>query len=275
MSHTNDEDLDDFDDILDDFDAPPQPKASTSTSKPNPKSQPAADDKNFEDELSRNMAALLASFGGNGVAGVPGAGPADDPPDFPLGGEDDLAKLLEQIMGSAPSDLGDDEEDGGEGLEKLLASLGQPTPPGASTTAGTTSKKASKSAEPAADANGEPLSFEETMRQTMNRMKASEQESRTGADKVSVALCAEEMPSVCPCLNRESPRRARGRAYKVSAHAIGRFWSEAELINCHPSPTIPSPRSSHHSTSTLQTSTSPPSDSETSPAAQEIGRAHV
>jgi peroxin-19 len=201
MSHINDEDLDDFDDILDDFDAPPQPKASTSTSKPKPTAQPAADDKNFEDELSRNMAALLASFGGNGAAAGPGAGSADDPPDFPLGGDDDLAKLLEQIMGSAPSDLGDDEEDAGEGLEKLLASLGQPTPSGASTSAGTTSKKASKSAEPAVNANGEPLSFEETMRQTMDRMKASEQESRKGADKVSVPRCAGATSSVCPCSN--------------------------------------------------------------------------
>lgn len=208
MSHINDEDLDDFDDILDDFDAPPQPKASTSTSKPKPTAQPAADDKNFEDELSRNMAALLASFGGNGAAAGPGAGSADDPPDFPLGGDDDLAKLLEQIMGSAPPDLGEDEEDGGEGLEKLLASLGQPTPSGASTSAGTTSKKASKSAEPAVNANGEPLSFEETMRQTMDRMKASEQESRKGADKVSAGSMRRGHVQRLSALKRGSPKEA-------------------------------------------------------------------
>jgi peroxin-19 len=184
MSHP-DEDLDDFDDILDDFDAPPQAKASTSTSKPKPKPQPAGDDKNLEDELSRNMAALLASFGGNGAAGAPGTGSSSDPLGFPEGGEDDLAKLLEQIMGSVPPGLDGEGPDGDEDFEKMLESLGQPPLPDATSRKGSTSKKASNSAEPASGANGEPLSFEETMRQTMNRMKASEQESRSSADKVS------------------------------------------------------------------------------------------
>lgn len=184
MSHP-DEDLDDFDDILDDFDAPPQAKASASTSKPKPKPQPAGDDKKFEDDLTRNMAALLASFGGNDAAGVSGAGPSSDPLGFPDGGEEELAKLLEQIMGSVPPGLDGNGKDEEEDFEKMLESLGQPPLPDATSTKGSTSKKASKSAEPAIDSNGEPLSFEETMRQTMNRMKASEQESRTATDKVS------------------------------------------------------------------------------------------
>lgn len=182
MSHP-DEDLDDFDDILDDFDAPPQAKASTSTSKPKP--QLAGDDKNLEDELSRNMAALLASFGGVGAAGAPGAGSTSDPLGFPEGGEDELAKLLEQIMGSVPPGLDGEGQDGDEDFEKMLESLGQPPLPATTSTKGTTSKKAQKSTEAATNANGEALSFEETMRQTMNRMKESEKDSRTAADKVS------------------------------------------------------------------------------------------
>lgn len=210
-----DEDLDDLDDILDDFDAPPPAKAAASSSKPKPKPQSTADENNFEDELSRNMAALLASFGN----GTPPPGSSSDPSGRPEGGEDDLAKLLEQIMGAGASGLDEDEGDDGEGLEKLLASLNQqPIPSGTSSSAETKSKTTTKDAprEPAGDTNGEKLSFEETIKRTMDKMKASEEESRKGADKVSLRLLAREQTSDCLCLDLGNGSWTRGRSCKPS-----------------------------------------------------------
>lgn len=168
-----DEDLDDLDDILDDFSAPkpaPKPAAAPAAAPTKPSAQPQPQS---EDDLSRNMAALLASLGG-----PPGLGSAGGLGGEGEGGDEDLAKLLAQLMGGIPDeDLDDVLEGEGEGMdeagfEALLASLGQPPAPQPST--GEPKQKQKAAPPPQAEQKPkEQLSFEETIKQTMNNMRAS------------------------------------------------------------------------------------------------------
>ena len=172
---SQDEDLDDLDDILDDFSA--QPPAPAPDAKPAPSREPtsAAADAS-EADMARQMAALLSSLGG---------GP--DSLDPEAGDDDDLANLLAQIMrGAGPEEGADGEGDMDDaGFEQLLASLGQPPLPGstprpAATTSGPAEDKPSSSPSSSSKPE-EPLSFEETIKRTISNLKTSEASSRRGA----------------------------------------------------------------------------------------------
>lgn len=162
-----DEDLDDLDDILDDFTPKPKPTPpATAPAAPSPgpsaktTAQPTAQPS--DDDLSRQMAALLSSLGSPSGDGDEGEG-------------DDLTRLLAQIMRADPGEedqMGEGEGQGeGEmddaGFEELLASLGQPPIRGPSTAQ--TAKKPTPT-----DTQAEPpLSFEETIKRTMSNLKTS------------------------------------------------------------------------------------------------------
>ncbi|KAJ9114625.1 hypothetical protein QFC22_005498 [Naganishia vaughanmartiniae] len=230
------DDLDDLDDLLDDFAAPPkQPQPHVK--------QPTSDDSklpsstSFEDELSRNMAALFASLGSPPLAapsaGSPttaGNGQAQDM----LNDKEslELQELFQQLMKSDPALAGASGEgglgglsDGGmggeESLDALLASLtgslANPPPPpppppstepqaqakpktnnqpaASSPSAPASTSNNGKTKPPSTSSNGGSsaagagkLSFEDTIKQTMNNMKASEQESRNGGGKQDASL---------------------------------------------------------------------------------------
>lgn len=232
------DDLDDLDDLLDDFAAarPSKPAPAHVPSTQPADTQASSSSSSFEDELSRNMAALFASLGS---APSPPAAPAaaaakGDKRDPAIDdGDDDkesqqLQHLFQQLLKSDPAlaaegfpaglmEGGDGAEGGdGESLEALLASLtgsltnNQPAPPlqaqaqaqqktskrSSSSVSGTENNKTrtasssngESSSSTAGAGTGAKLSFEETIKQTMNNMKASEQESRSSSSKPDVSL---------------------------------------------------------------------------------------
>ncbi|KAJ9124872.1 hypothetical protein QFC24_002801 [Naganishia onofrii] len=227
------DDLDDLDDLLDDF-AAARPSKPAPAPAHVPTTQPAdtqASSSSFEDELSRNMAALFASLGSapsppSAPAAAAAKGDKRDPATDD--GDDDresqqLQHLFQQLLKSDPAlaaegfpaglmDGGEGADGGdGESLEALLASLtgsltnNQPTPPlqaqalaqqktskaSSSSVSGTENNKTrtasssngESSSSTAGAGTGVKLSFEETIKQTMNNMKASEQESRSRSSK--------------------------------------------------------------------------------------------
>ncbi|GHJ84712.1 hypothetical protein NliqN6_1114 [Naganishia liquefaciens] len=182
-----DEDLDDLDDILDDFSAPPKPAAPKPS--PPPQQQQRQQDDPSEADLARQMAALLASLGGpqDGEADARGKGQGDDGDgDGDGDDDDDLTKLLAQIMraGQGQEDETDGAESGmdGAGFEQLLASLGQPAPIPTASGSTSTSTAPTRSKPPAAaSTDDKPLSFEETIKRTMSNLKDSEASSRANA----------------------------------------------------------------------------------------------